>query len=271
MPAGISADQRSDTAEEFADGRVTITSSDLELTEDKTRQAIGIRFRNLALKRGQKVPPTFIRFTVDETGSKPTRLTIHAEAADHAKEFNTQVRNISQRRLTRASVAWSPAPWTKGGESGPKQTTPNLSSLITEVIARPGWKPGNPIAFIITGTGKRVAKAGGPGAPKLSLPVARQIARTAPAKNVRPEKNYSVLLYFTEPDSLKPGERVFDIALQDKTVLKNVDLAKTAGQNHGLIKRFAGVRIADALKITLKKSPSATRQPILSGVELIAE
>mgnify|MGYP001589226717 CR=1 FL=1 len=86
-----------------------------------------------------------------------------------------------------------------------------------------------------------------------------------------PEKSYSVLLYFAEPDSLKPGERVFDVALQDKAVVRKVDLAKSVGKNQGLVKRFEGVRIADVLKITLQKSPSATQQPILSGVELIAE
>ena len=89
--------------------------------------------------------------------------------------------------------------------------------------------------------------------------------------NSAPGKTYSVLLYFAEPDSLKPGERVFDVAFQDKTVLKNVDLAKTLGRNQGLVKRFKGVRINDILKITLQKSPSSTQQPVLSGVELIAE
>ncbi|MDF1815566.1 MAG: PQQ-binding-like beta-propeller repeat protein, partial [Verrucomicrobiales bacterium] len=57
----ISADNKTDTAEESAKGDVTISSSDLELTTDKTKQIIGIRFRGLNLKRGQKVPPSFIQ------------------------------------------------------------------------------------------------------------------------------------------------------------------------------------------------------------------
>ncbi|MDF1811759.1 MAG: malectin domain-containing carbohydrate-binding protein, partial [Verrucomicrobiales bacterium] len=80
-----------------------------------------------------------------------------------------------------------------------------------------------------------------------------------------------VLLYFAEPDSLQPGERVFDIALQDKIVVTNVDLTKSTGKNQALVKRFEGIRIADALKISLQKSSSATQHPTLSGVELIAE
>ena len=260
----ISADQRSDTAEESAQGNVSLTSSDLELTQESSTQTVGIRFRKVPLKRSAKVPPTFIRFTVDETGAQPTQLIIRAEASDNAKEFAARARNVSQRKLTKAAVSWSPKPWTK---TGTKQDTPDVSRLIAEVIQRPGWKPGNAIAFIVTGRGKRVAQAGGNGAPQLSI----QLPTSDEVKPSLPEKTYSVLLYFNEPDLSKPGERVFDVGLQDRIVTHGIDLAAVAGRNHGLIKRFAGIRIADALKITLSKSENATRYPVLSGVELIAE
>ena len=266
----IVADENSDTGEESSSGKVTITSSDLELTTDKSEQIIGVRFRDLKLERGEKVPPTFIQFTVDETGSKPTQLSMRAEATDSAKEFDAKDGNISRRPQTKASVSWSPKPWTKEGESGPGQATPDLSSLIAEVISRPGWKPGNAIAFIITGKGKRVAQTRAKGAPKLTMQMDTETDKSTPVKSA-PGKSYSVLLYFAEPDSLKPGERVFDVALQDKAVLRNLDLAKTTGETQGLVKRIEGVRIADVLKITLQKSSSATQLPVLSGVELIAE
>ncbi|MDF1815565.1 MAG: hypothetical protein P1V20_25430, partial [Verrucomicrobiales bacterium] len=144
----------------------------------------------------------------DETDSKPTQLTIRAEAIDNAEEFQSKSENISRRKLTKASVSWSPGPWTKVGESGPAHATPDLASLITEVIARPGWKPGNAIAFIITGDGKRVAQARSNGAPKLSIEMTTETGQN-PSEKPAPEKSYSVLLYFAEPDSLQPGERVF--------------------------------------------------------------
>lgn len=276
-PGALAADRQSDTAEETPNGNVSIRSSDLELTEEKKRgtQIVGIRFGKIRLERGAKIPPTFIRFTVDEVGSQPCKLTIRAEAIDNAKEFTTRKKDISNRKLTKASIAWSPKAWTKRGDSGPNQSTPDLSSLISEIVRRPGWKPGNAIAFIITGSGKRVANARGDGTPKLIMTSSEVkamavAAKPAPKSRVK-ERNYSVLLYFAEPDRLKPGERVFDVALQEKTVMKDVDLTQIAGHKRGLVKRFAGVRIADTLKITLKKSPSATREPVLSGVELIAE
>ncbi|MCI0554706.1 MAG: hypothetical protein L0287_27480, partial [Anaerolineae bacterium] len=46
-----------------------------------------------------------------------------------------------------------------GALEGPAQRTPNLASVIQEVVNRPGWASGNAIAVIITGTGKRIAES----------------------------------------------------------------------------------------------------------------
>jgi RHS repeat-associated protein len=49
--------------------------------------------------------------------------------------------------------------WTTADEGGPDQRTPNLSSVLQEVLNRPGWTSGNALAIIITGSGKRIAKS----------------------------------------------------------------------------------------------------------------
>ena len=56
-------------------------------------------------------------------------------------------------------MAWSPLPWTTMGEAGPDQRTPDISQIIQEIVSRPDWSSGNSLAFIITGTGKRVAES----------------------------------------------------------------------------------------------------------------
>jgi len=61
---------------------------------------------------------------------------------------------------------WSPR------EAGTTQTTPDLASLVQEVIDKPGWAPGNGMAFIISGTGEQHAFSydGSPSlAPKLII------------------------------------------------------------------------------------------------------
>jgi hypothetical protein len=44
-------------------------------------------------------------------------------------------------------------------EAGPNQRTPNLASIVQEIMNRPGWIPGNAIVLVITGTGTRTAIA----------------------------------------------------------------------------------------------------------------
>jgi hypothetical protein len=45
------------------------------------------------------------------------------------------------------------------GEQSEKQRTPNLSSLIQEVVAQPDWQEGNAPVFIISGSGRRAAES----------------------------------------------------------------------------------------------------------------
>jgi VCBS repeat-containing protein len=45
------------------------------------------------------------------------------------------------------------------GEAGADQRTPDIASVIQEIVDRPGWSSGNSLVIIITGTGKRTAEA----------------------------------------------------------------------------------------------------------------
>jgi hypothetical protein len=44
-----------------------------------------------------------------------------------------------------------------------------------------------------------------------------------------PPQPHTVRLHFSDPDGLPPGERVFNVMLQGKTVLENFDPAKEGG------------------------------------------
>jgi outer membrane protein assembly factor BamB len=83
--------------------------------------------------------------------------------------------------------------------------------------------------------------------------------------------SYTVRLHFLEPDGLPAGARQFDLALQGKTVLRQLDISKEAGgPNRPLIKEFKGIRIDDkGLLLTL--SPLGKKEPVLSGVEIQRE
>jgi outer membrane protein assembly factor BamB len=87
------------------------------------------------------------------------------------------------------------------------------------------------------------------------------------------KRTYTVRLYFVEPDRVKAGQRVFNVSLQGKEVLANLDIVKEAGgPNRTLVKEFKGVQVARDLTVTFTPSPSAAnRVAIVCGIEVVAE
>ena len=84
-------------------------------------------------------------------------------------------------------------------------------------------------------------------------------------------KPYTVRLHFIEPDDIEPSRRVFNVALQGKTVLEDFDIIKeTQSPDVGLMKEFTQVNISDALTVSL--TPAAGDfETIICGIEIIAE
>ena len=84
------------------------------------------------------------------------------------------------------------------------------------------------------------------------------------------ERTFTVRLHFAEPDSLKVGQRVFNVALQERTVLKDFDIVQEAGgKNRMLVKEFTGVRVRQDLHITF--TGTGSQPPLLCGIEIVAE
>ncbi len=149
-----------DDAEERATGTMYLSSSDLELTEDDDRQAVGIRFNGVGVPKDAVITNAYVQFTVDESRNEnPVNLQVRGEASDSAATFTAASHNITLRPMTLAEVAWSPPNWNVVGEAGAAQKSPDLKAVIQEIVGRPGWSAGNSLALVITGTGKRVAES----------------------------------------------------------------------------------------------------------------
>lgn len=149
-----------DGEEEVTTGTVILTSSDLELvneTDTKVDQLVGIRFVNIDIPYGATISNAYMLFTVDEVTDMETSVTIHGEASDNATTFEAIPGNISQRALTNAATDWLSIPaWTTVGEL---KQTPDLSSVVQEIVNRPGWNNHQAMAFVISGSGRRTAIA----------------------------------------------------------------------------------------------------------------
>ncbi len=153
----------SDDAEERQSGSVKLTSSDLELVDDGSKrpdQTIGIRVNGIAIPLGATIDKAYIQFTVDNTDSGPTSVTVYGQAAGNPPTFSSASFDVTSRSKTAASVDWQDIPpWDVSGVAGTDQQTPDLSAIVQEIIDGPGWASGNSIVFIIEGSGERTAEA----------------------------------------------------------------------------------------------------------------
>jgi len=147
-----------DDAEQGNNGFVDLNSSELELTEDNgNEQTVGVRFREVHIPENALITDATLRFTADNPAPTNTSLTIQGEAADNADAYQggaLNFQNISGRPTTNHIVNWSPAPWDSAGSV---YASPDVSSIVQDIRSRPGWQSGHAMAFIIDGSGTRVA------------------------------------------------------------------------------------------------------------------
>jgi hypothetical protein len=137
-----------------------LDSSDLELIQESAAQTVGMRFTGITIPRQATIVNAWVQFQTDETGTTGTTLTVWGQNSDNALAFTSTAGNISSRPKTAAGVTWPQvAGWTSIGAQGDAQRTPNIASIIQEIVDHAGWTSGNALALIVTGTGKRVAEA----------------------------------------------------------------------------------------------------------------
>jgi len=160
-----------DVEQHLHDGQMEIGSGDLELayesagTPPTEEQIVGLRFVNIALPKGAQVTIAYVEFEVDETkgGTKPVNLIIEGELTPNASPFRTTANDITNRTSwTTAKVNWSVPNWPAVDV---KFQTPDISSIIQEIVNQEGWVSGNALILIFRddksnpSTGVRCAEA----------------------------------------------------------------------------------------------------------------
>ncbi len=86
------------------------------------------------------------------------------------------------------------------------------------------------------------------------------------------ERLYTVRLFFSEPEEIEKGERVFDVSLQDEIVLSDLDVAREAGgPRHGLVLEFSDVGIVNELSVQFLRAEDGSRAPLICGIEVVED
>ncbi|MCF7976399.1 MAG: hypothetical protein K9N55_21455 [Phycisphaerae bacterium] len=145
-----------DAEQHLGDARMDIGSTDLEFAYEDggdpttDEQVVGLRFVGIPLDPGAFVMDTYIEIEVDkvdkEGSQAPVNVIIEGQLALDASEFVDDANNITDRPTTTAKVMWSIPEWT---EESAKFQSPDLSSIIQEIIDQEGWTSGNAIVLII--------------------------------------------------------------------------------------------------------------------------
>ena len=109
----------------------------------------GMRFRNIFIPKGAIIDSAFIIVHSHEakTAEDVANLTIYGDASDDAQTF-TEDQLITARPSTEATISWIVNEewglWTP-------HSTPDLSTIVQEIVDRDGWVAGNSIAFVFAG------------------------------------------------------------------------------------------------------------------------
>ena len=143
-------------------GAMALYSTDLELVDDGSRgnQWVGLRFAQVDLPPGAEITYAYLQFTCDETQGIPGALTIQVQDTGHAPAFEPWPYDLSSRRTTDTSIAWTNLPaWNRSGAQGVAQRSPDLAVLLQHIVDRPDWQSGQAMALLISGSGRRVADA----------------------------------------------------------------------------------------------------------------
>jgi titin len=238
-------------AEERSSGSVKLSSSDLELTTDGSRdQVVGICFQNVVVPQGSQISQAYIQFTVDETKNTDGTLSVYGQASDSAAEFSSSSFDVSGRPKTTARVDWNPLQWTTVGASGANQRTPDLASIVQEIVNRSGWQGNNHMAFVIEGSGIRVAEAYD--GSQSSAPLLRIEYDTGPGDpdNQAPSvpQNLSATAVSSSQIDLTWDASTDDVAVADYNIFRGGSLLTTvAGTSHSDTSLISGATYSYAV------------------------
>ncbi|MFN2424713.1 MAG: T9SS type A sorting domain-containing protein [Cryomorphaceae bacterium] len=153
----VTLDLSTDDAEQENDEVDSYYDDDLDAgwegaPEDQNLLTLGLRFADITVPQGAVIDSCFIVLHAHEGKSAEdvAILTIVAEAADNAVTFDEDNFNdsylLTDRPQTDAAVEWTVAEdWT----IWQPYKTADIAPVVQEIVNRPGWAPGNAIAFIL--------------------------------------------------------------------------------------------------------------------------
>ncbi len=129
-------------------GGSTVDTTGTTLNANNSNQYIGLRFTSVTIPSGSTITAATLDLDIQSASYDDPDTTIYGDDTDNASTFTTASNNISGRTATTASVTW-----TASNIGAGVKPTPDIATVIQEIIDRAGWSSGNALALIIKGNG----------------------------------------------------------------------------------------------------------------------
>jgi hypothetical protein len=138
-------------------GTIDESSSDLEFINEDGLQFVGMIFRNVEIPPNETINSAYIQFHSDKALSGDVTCELYGAAeANVVAPFTTDPFSVSVHTSTIASVSWTIPAWGEFGVATEAERTPDISSIIAEIVALDGWASGNNL--MIGGRGSSFGK-----------------------------------------------------------------------------------------------------------------
>jgi len=124
-------------------------------TPETQKFGSGLRFANVNIPQGATITYAYLTFTsrTDESGTvtrsvivgdKETDAAAFSNLADYQSRLGKDVGGADNTKRTSVQVTWDKiGPW----QSGNQYQSPDISSVIQEIVDQPGWTSGNHLAL----------------------------------------------------------------------------------------------------------------------------
>lgn len=138
-----SVNASSDDAQESS-GTMNLTAT--TLNANFTTHISGMRFLNVTIPQGATITAATLDIYLTSTSYDDPDVNIRGEDADNPGTFTSTTNNISNRAMTTATVNWIASTLGTG-----TKTSPDISSIVQEIVDRSGWASGNAMVIFING------------------------------------------------------------------------------------------------------------------------
>ena len=164
-----------DIEELLSDGSLHFNSTHLNLgcafpdsADDTKAQLVFLRFDSLQVPPGAQIIQAYIQFTSYSANSSEDLFDFAIAVEDTADSAplpvaaDEETNYAASSRAVNGSIRWASDVdnrllWHSENTADESQRTPDLSILVQQTINQSGWQYGNAIAFMLQGTGNRIA------------------------------------------------------------------------------------------------------------------